>query len=273
MLSSPVLRSWVRRLGLTRVLHPVVEWMEHRRAGKLADYSVKDLGDGVELMHEGRSVVLMGLPKAQCDLALSEHERPIMATMLSKVKPGAVVWDVGANVGFYTRLLAELTGQTGKVFAFEPNTKTFDELAANTAALSAVTRVCKGLSDEPGTVQFATPVDHSSASRIVGGSTVAMEEMMSIEIVRGDDLVSRDGIDLPQFIKLDVEGHELHALKGMRQVLADDGCKAVLVEVHFTLLEQNGEAGAPVEIAGLLRAAGLRRQTWVARSHLLAERE
>ena len=80
------------------------------------------------------------------------------------------------------------------------------------------------------------------------------------------------GVQVPRFAKVDVEGHELQALRGMAGVLSDPGFRCVLVEVHFSLLEEAGQSSAPGAIQKLLHDCGLTRQQWISRSHLLAEK-
>jgi hypothetical protein len=76
----------------------------------------------------------------------------------------------------------------------------------------------------------------------------------------------------PAFIKLDVEGHELSVIKGMRKLLSSPEMYAILCEVHFSLLEENGIKNAAHEIQRCLKDCGLVHQKWISRSHLLARR-
>ena len=65
-----------------------------------------------------------------CWLGTYESEKQNVVSKL--VRPGMVVWDVGANAGFYTLAFARLVGNTGRVYAFEPSSTTFRILHLNT---------------------------------------------------------------------------------------------------------------------------------------------
>ena len=267
------LRALIRRLGLQRLVLPFVEWMENRRLRRIGTYSVLlDDRNDVVLTGFDRKLFLRGLPQVQCELALSPHERPTITVVLSRVAAGGVAWDVGANVGLYSQLMSEAVGVAGRVIAFEPNIATFLQLQANVSRRVNVTLLPCGLGSKDGTVQMATPADHSSASRVVISGDVPLDDMSTITIARGDTLLDSAQAPQPNFLKIDVEGHELETLRGLDKVLKSSECRCVLVEVHFALLERGGYANAPAEIARLLALGGLTKQLWIGRSHLLAER-
>jgi FkbM family methyltransferase len=252
---------------------PFVAIVENWRYSRLGTYEVTQPVPGTLVFKGfGKHVTLPALPQAQCELGLSPHERATILAVLSRIPSGSVAWDVGANVGFYTRLMSEVVGNEGRVIAFEPNIETFAELTAHTAGTTNISAICKGLSDQNGHASFATPADHSSASRIMSDTASVADDMVQITTVKGDTLVEDGGGAVPHFIKLDVEGHELRALNGMQRVLSSSGCCCVLVEVHFSLLEQGGFPHAPHTIRKLLVNCGLKKQQWISRSHLLAER-
>jgi hypothetical protein len=75
----------------------------------------------------------------------------------------------------------------------------------------------------------------------------------------------------PTVIKLDVEGFEVHALRGMPNVLRQPQLRKLFIEVHFTLLERNGTKDGPKQIAALLEPAGFKLD-WLDFSHVVATR-
>lgn len=267
------LRSLVRRLGLRSLVAPFVRWMEARSLKRLGAYEAREAESGtLELTGFGKTLRLEGLPAAQCELGLSPHERPTVLAVMSRIQAGDCAWDVGANVGFYSRLMAAAAGPDGQVVSFEPSPTTYADLAGNVRGVPNIRALNIGLSDADGEATFATPKDHSSEGRIMRADDANAEGVSVIRIARGDTLTKSEGVPQPAFIKVDVEGHELEVLQGLREVLSNARCRHVLVEVHFTLLEQAGKSSAPDQIRALLSECGLRRQQWVARSHLLAER-
>jgi FkbM family methyltransferase len=159
------------------------------------------------------------------------------------VSAGDWVIDAGANVGNYSGRLSQLVGQGGRVFAFEPVAETFELLTANMARLPLrnVSLFNAAVSDQPGVQGMTVPVgDGELENRYMARLTPEAASDFTVMCVTVDSL------QLPRpirFIKIDVEGHELSALKGMRQLLERD--RPVLV------IEGRDDA-----VAGYLAALG-----------------
>jgi hypothetical protein len=71
-------------------------------------------------------------------------------------------------------------------------------------------------------------------------------------------------------LKMDIEGHELKALEGMKKLLARRECRAVLCEVHFSILAASGEHRAGARARKIFAEAGFDAVTFISRSHLMA---
>src|SRR3954471_15548180 len=78
-----------------------------------------------------------------------KHELSLLHQYIQR---GDVVLDIGANIGFYTKILSELVGSTGKVYAFEPDKTNFSYLKKNTANLNNVMLINKAVSDSTGKI-------------------------------------------------------------------------------------------------------------------------
>ena len=146
------------------------------------------------------------------------------------VRPGDVVFDVGANLGAYTLLFAQWVGATGRVFAFEPAPQSHDGLTRLLAANGVSSRVSvtqAAVSSIEGSAAFlADGLD--GASRIVSGGPGTL----TVPTVTIDDMCRREGIK-PRLIKIDAEGAELEILRGARQTIAAGGTALrVYVEMH-----------------------------------------
>jgi FkbM family methyltransferase len=150
---------------------------------------------------------------------------PEFAMLAELVPPGGWVLDVGANVGHYTRRLSELVGPRGRVFAFEPVPATFELLAANAGRFphANVTLLNLAASDGSGVVRMSVPrfdtglLDFYDAAIVPPGGAVGEGP----EVFRAP----LDSLPFPEpvrLVKLDVEGHELAALRGMRRLLERD---------------------------------------------------
>ncbi len=151
-------------------------------------------------------------------LALNEQDvREKLETDFFKkeIKKGMTVLDLGANMGFYTLLFAELVGGKGKVFAFEPEPNNFSTLEKNVRLneYKNVELVKKAVSDKAGETKL-----HLSKS--MGRHRIDVPNdagrSVTIKTVILDDFLKGQKIDL---IKMDIEGAEYMALKGMKDLL------------------------------------------------------
>lgn len=201
----------------------------------------------------------------------NSYEDKFNKALLSHVKRNDVVWDVGANLGHYTKLFADLTGPQGEVFAFEPSSQNYERLEANLKDIENVSLLPYGLGDKEETVFFKQGDDELGAtSQVLDG--VALESGYDqVEIRCGDRLVESDSVGLPNFVKIDVEGFELEVLVGMEEILNSQELKTLGIEVHFGLLAARGMANAPQKIESLLGKAGL-SCSWPDSSHILGIR-
>src|SRR4249920_2069655 len=122
MMRAEVVRRVVRQYRFQRILRPLVRAMEQFLLARLDKYQVLRIEPGsIEIAHRTKSYKITGLGETFCESYASDHERPTMSAILTCVNEGEVVWDVGANIGFYSCLLSQIVGATGEVFAFEPD--------------------------------------------------------------------------------------------------------------------------------------------------------
>jgi len=206
-------------------------------------------------------------------MAVSRHELPTLVACLNVFAPvvrNGVVWDVGGNAGFYSALLGKIAGEHGRVFTFEPVPATFGRMCANLemAAIPNVTPKNLALSDCEGTLQISIdPADDTVSSLEIG---IPGGETMAVRVSSGDELVASGECQPPSMLKIDVEGHELRALAGMKNLLARPECRAVLCEIHFSILAAAGERKAGARAIKVFSDAGFDTITFISRSHLIA---
>ncbi len=189
------------------------------------------------------------------------------------LREGDCVWDVGANIGYYTRMFANRIGSTGKVFAFEPSPVNFARLREACGALSNVDPRPIGLARETGTVTFLQGDDELGAtSRIIDSASSISGSVTSVVVVRpGAELIQSGEVAAPNIIKIDVEGFELEVLEGLGRELGSETLRAIGVEVHFKLLSLRDMSDAPHRIEQLLINNGFKIE-WPDSSHILATR-
>jgi FkbM family methyltransferase len=149
------------------------------------------------------------------------------------VKKGDIVFDIGAHLGFYTLLLSKLVGETGKVFAFEPNSELLPSLKQTLAALSNVELFQIALSDKKGKINLFVPDDASMASlsNWTDGNGGDVHTVIC-EMERMDDLIEMGKLLVPQFIKCDVEGAELSVFSGALKTLNRTDAPIIMFELN-----------------------------------------
>lgn len=144
----------------------------------------------------------------------------------NEIKSGDVVIDVGANIGYYTLIFANLVGKTGKVIAFEPETKNFELLKKN-IAINKLTNVVleqKAVSNKTGKVKLFL-----ANSGIVGhhiNPKEGTENFIEIDSISLDDYLQKNDFTTKiDFLKIDVEGAELKVLEGAKTILQNQNLK------------------------------------------------
>ena len=184
-----------------------------------------------------------------------EYE-PELRQLLRRIRPGDVILDVGANIGSYTLRCARRTGPRGRVVSIEAMAETAALLQKNIEAnrLANVDVVACAMGEKPGHVALYS-TGHSSSTRLQEGGPFA--QVAETEVITGDSLVERFGLNRVDWIKMDIEGGEPAALRGMKRIVAD-------FRPCF-LFENNSGAAETTE---LLRQAGYRVGSFDARGRL-----
>jgi FkbM family methyltransferase len=150
---------------------------------------------------------------------------------------GAVVADVGANIGIYSQFLSRCVGPTGMVHSFEPSPDNFRRLSAATRGLSNVRLTQAVVGERTGECKLYVSdklnVDHR-AYQVDGDSRLAVPtEMVALD----DYFKPGQRVDL---IKMDIQGYELHALRGAQRVLQENQDINLLLEFWPAGLKQAG---------------------------------
>jgi len=168
------------------------------------------------------------------------------------IQPGMVIFDIGANVGFYTLVASVRTGERGRVYAFEPVPRNIGFLRQHLAhnGTRNVEIVEAAVSDTSGVTAFEE--FESPAMGRIGPAG-----RLQIRTVALDEIVLDHGVPMPDVLKIDIEGGEQRALEGARRILerrhpliflATHGeqvhadCSALLTGLGYVLSGVGGEA-------------------------------
>ncbi len=205
-------------------------------------------------------------------LVRENYEERYQAAMLGAIRQGDIGWDVGANVGLYSKKFSDIVGPSGKIFAYEPSPANLQRLNAAVAGRANLTVVPVALGEREDVVAFEQSRDALGAmSRIREKSDTASERQVKVQLSSGDRLISSGVVAMPNVIKIDTEGFELDVLLGLRQTLQEKRLRMLCIEVHFGLLQERGLSNAPSDIEKLLVSSGF-TIAWPDASHIVAKR-
>lgn len=179
--------------------------------------------------------------------ASGTHESPLTRYFCQQVKPGQVVVELGAHIGYFTILLGHLIGPTGKLFALEPHPRCHAFLLDNLSINYFHDRV---QSYRLAAFSRKSRIAFYASRRFLGNSSLHqhneayhkhyLDEFDRIEVdaVAVDDLLPPDqSID---FVKVDIEGGEYQAFLGMERVLSTQA-KNVVFELNRNMLQADWE--------------------------------
>lgn len=148
----------------------------------------------------------------------SFEETGLLKAMAAVIDEDSVVWDVGANCGKVSYLLAKET-RAKEVIFFEPITSMYEMSRAANAPFSKVSGLNVALSHSSGRAELLIPPGNSTMAEIKTPHDSNCAKTCIVECRVGDDLVSTGIVPPPNIIKIDTEGHELKVMAGLRRVL------------------------------------------------------
>jgi len=155
-----------------------------------------------------------------------ETKEPETLEWICSFSPEACFFDVGANVGIYSLYCASIHPQA-KIYAFEPDLNNHHSLMVNTELNKFNIKALRiGLSEEVGFANFQFTAEAGQSGGQLYQSSLADTLVLSI-----DWIVSRYPINIPNHIKIDVDGNELNIIKGMLRTMRDDRLRSALVEI------------------------------------------
>jgi FkbM family methyltransferase len=189
------------------------------------------------------------------ELAEDERERYLVDLMREHVPEGGTVVEAGAHIGFVTLHLASRVGRAGHLWTFEANPEVHDTIRENlrlNGLGDRVTLVESAVGDRPGRARF-----HLSG----GGETSSLHDQgttrreVEVAVTPIDAALPADAV--ADVVKLDIEGGEVDALEGMRDLVARSGQRLTLfLECNPDALAAAGRSAA--ELVGWLTERGFR---------------
>ena len=246
-----------RRLITTRPI------LQRTRAGAIIGVSRLRARNGlIEKTIEGsRMYVDVNDPGISRELLLrGYHERRTTDLVKQELQEGMVVVDIGANIGYYCLLEARLVGSSGRVYAIEPVPKNYDLLCRN-IALNDYRNICThnvAVSSAAGLGKLAV-TDASNWGSMLDLNTpdasdhirTRMQELtrgfVEVRTVSIDEFLEGEQEPDVDFLRMDIEGYEIEALRGMMNTLERSRPPVkLLIEVHNSFFRDLAESLGPI---------------------------
>ena len=186
------------------------------------------------------------------------YEENVMNFLKDYLKPGMIVFDPGANMGYFAAKCLGMVRPGGKVYSFEPSNTCLERLRANNdpSSIENWELLPMALTDRTGEMTFYdTP-------RVITRGYACLENVSApadriphkAQVTTIDDFCTERAIARIDFLKLDIEGSELPALRGAAGMITRGAIPVILVETTLTETDRS----ITEEIDRLLRAAGYR---------------
>ena len=143
------------------------------------------------------------------------HQKPTDELLKKLIRRGDLIFDIGANIGYLSLLFNSLLKDSGAIVAIEPSARCFRQLQRNTAFAEKIQTLNVAISNKTEKLQFAKTkyLERSSLETV---NTYA--KTIDVEAIQLDDLCLEYG--MPDFIKIDVEGHEFAVFQGAEKMLS-----------------------------------------------------
>lgn len=186
------------------------------------------------------------------ELLTGRHEVETARLLAQLVRPGMTVLDIGAHVGYYAGRFARQVGESGRVIAVEPHPRTFEVLCANVARFGNVTPARVAVAEAAGEAELFDYLMMSASGSLhydeslrelqkahLGERDIAPRihedfplQTYRVRTVPVDDLLDEVGIRRVDVVKMDIEGAEMGALRGMRRTLAQSPGLQLVMEYN-----------------------------------------
>jgi FkbM family methyltransferase len=171
-----------------------------------------------------------------------EWDRHVKSSLIAALQPGDTFLDLGANIGYFTLLASRLVGSQGTVIAVEPSIRALRKLThhlwLNRCENVVLLSVAAGDRWERATLALANESNIGGSALLPAGATYGRTESALLAPI--DDLLSSIDCRL-RMVKIDLEGFELSALRGCRQLL-ERHRPQVVCEVTEKLLNKFGDS-------------------------------
>jgi len=164
-------------------------------------------------------------------IALGKYEPYLSELIAEKADSSRIAIDVGANIGYYTVLLAK---KVKKVYAIEPEKESYEILRKNTRGMTGVVTIMAAASDKKGAGKLAVSEENFGDHRLVTEGTGK-----AVKTITLDELAEEERVGL---IKIDTQGWEPKVIEGAKKIISRDR-PVIFLEYSPTRYEETGNDG------------------------------
>ena len=221
---------------------------------KAADFMVRQvLGDGET--YEVQGFKLKRGRTTRIPILTGEIDPAITALIKKNVREGMIVFDLGANFGWFSLIFSKLVGSSGHVYTFEADPTLIKTINENVKLnkLDNVTVIPKAISNKSGISEFSLDETYDTRNQLDAKSPKG--KVIKIETISLDEFCNENGIKQVDFIKMDIEGSEPKAIKGMKKIILSNPNLKIVTE--FNQYAIKSVDSSPQEFLELLDEMGL----------------
>ena len=204
----------------------------------------------------GHWVRISGVSGFEWKIFDSRYNEPqTIAAMKRLLRPGMTVFDIGANVGYYSLLAADLVRPSGHVHSFEPTPVVAERLEENVMSnhLSPwVTVNAVAVGSGRGMAKFHLSLDDSEGNSIFASEQTS--QSISVPVMSVDEYIRDHELGAIDVMKIDIEGAEMLALQGARKLLTREDAPLLIIEVNPAALKSAGTT--PTQLRSVIEAFG-----------------
>lgn len=162
------------------------------------------------------------------EMLLNLYEKDTTALFKKLIKPGMVIVDIGAHIGYYSRMFSKLAKKNGAIYAFEPDPNNYKLLSLNSKKLKNVKIFNEALSDKIGLINFYQSNNTGCHSLVTQNS---IKDTINVPTETLDEFAKKNKIQKIDLIKIDVEGGEPIVFAGCKNTFQQD---SLMVVMEFT---------------------------------------
>ena len=212
------LRELIRNVKTNRAINPFAEALLSRLVLLTPETAIV-----------GGARMYLAKDRISLQMALSKTWEPRNSALVQEhVRRGDTVVDVGAHIGYFTLLFSRLVGKDGRVYAFEPNPGNYQLLKMNIEANECRNVIIeqKAVSDRTGTSRLKYGMICGANA---GSDSCISDDSLPVETVSLDEYFGDEKVQI-SFLKMDIEGHELSALRGAARTIERSESMKILTE-------------------------------------------